>query len=213
MRKLGFDLIFLGAPASGKDTQARFLMNHYELKRIESGTYLRKHLKDKTAFGKLLRQTVGISKPAPISVMKTFLANELKRAPKSRNLIFIGNPRLKPEAQFLVKQLKNHKRDFLTLYIKLPEKEIIKRSYYRMRHDDLKKVLVERRISWHKKQVSLTVKYFQSLKKLKFIDGDQQIFKVARDVQKAISDYSQAPHPQPLSRRERVAPSGRKSKQ
>jgi len=192
MRKLGFDLIFLGAPASGKDTQARFLMNHYELKRIESGAYLRKHLKDKTAFGKLLRQTVGKSKPAPVSVMKTFLISELKRAAKSRNLIFIGNPRLKPEAQFLVKQLKNRKRDFLVLYVKLPVKEIIKRSFYRMRHDDLKKVLIQRRISWHKKQVGLTVKYFQSLKKLKFIDGNQQIFKVARDIQKAINDYQRS---------------------
>lgn len=192
MRKLGFDLIFLGAPASGKDTQARLLMNHYELKRVESGAYVRRHLHDRTVLGQVLRRTVGLAQPAPVSVIKIFLADELKRAPKSKNLLFVGNPKLKPEARFLVKNLKLRRRDFLAVYVKLPAKEIIKRSFYRMRHDDLKKVLVDRRISWHKKQVGETVKYFQKLHKLKFINGNQPVFKVARDIQKAINDYSRS---------------------
>ncbi|OGE87760.1 MAG: hypothetical protein A3J07_03545 [Candidatus Doudnabacteria bacterium RIFCSPLOWO2_02_FULL_49_13] len=192
MKKLGFDLIFLGAPASGKDTQARLLANHYELKRVESGEYFRRHIRDKSAFGKTLRRTVGQAKPAPVAVMKIFLTKEIQIAPKKKNLVFVGNPKLKPEAQFLVKLLKKHSRDFLAFYVKLPVKEIIKRSFYRMRHDDLRKALIERRINWHKKQVGQTVKYFQALGKLKFINGNQHIFKVTRDIQKTINDYARS---------------------
>lgn len=192
MRKLGFDLIFLGAPASGKDTQAHLLMNHYELKRVESGQYFRRHMKDKTALGQQIRNTVAKAKPAPTPLMKTFLAEELKRAPKHKNLAFVGNPKLKPEAQFLVKLLKQNKRDFFALYIALPDKEIYKRSFYRMRHDDLKKTLIQRRISWHKQQVGKTVKYFKSINKLKLINGNQSIVQVARDIQSAINDYTRS---------------------
>ena len=191
MKKLGFDLIFLGAPASGKDTQAALLMNHYEIKRVESGIYLRRHMKDKTILGQQIRNTVGKAKPAPVAVVKAFLTEELKKAPKNKNLIFVGNPKLKPEAQFLVKLLKQHQRDFFAIYVKLQDKEIYKRSFFRKRHDDLNKILIQRRIAWHKKQVGKTVKYFESLKKLKIIDGGQSIQKVSMAIQKAINDYKQ----------------------
>ncbi|MBX4187241.1 MAG: nucleoside monophosphate kinase [Candidatus Doudnabacteria bacterium] len=192
MRKLGFDLIFLGAPASGKDTQAGLLTNHYALKRIESGEYFRKLMKRKDALGAKVKSTVGQAKPAPVALMKMFLANAFKKIPKDRNLVFVGNPKLKPEAQFLVKNLKRNNRDFLAFYIKLPAKEIIKRSFFRMRHDDLNKQLIQKRINWHKDQVGKTVKYFESIKKLKYIDGNQPPLMVARDIQKAINDYQKS---------------------
>ena len=42
MKKLGFDLILLGDPTAGKDTQAAILMKKYELKSVESGKEWRK---------------------------------------------------------------------------------------------------------------------------------------------------------------------------
>ena len=192
MKKLGFDLIFLGTPASGKDTQARLLMNHYELKRVESGAYFRRLMKRKDSLGLRVRKTVGQAKPAPVSLMKMYLANELMRAPKNKNLAFVGNPKLKPEAQYLVKQLNMRRRNFFALYISLPAKEIIKRSFYRMRHDDLKKIMIQRRILWHQKQVGKTVKYFEKLGKMKIINGNQSILKVSLDIQKAIDDYKRS---------------------
>jgi len=49
--------------------------------------------------------------------------------------------------------------------------------------------LIKTRIKWHKDQVGKTVKYFQSLGKLKIINGNQPISKVTKDILKAISDY------------------------
>ena len=192
MKKLGFDLVLLGAPASGKDTQARLLQNHFAFKPVESGEWFRRMMKTNSALARLIKKTVGQAKPAPVSLMKAFLTQELKKAPKNKDLLFVGNPKLKPEAQFLVKNLKSQRRDFLAIYIKLPPAEIFKRSFFRKRHDDLKKVLIDRRIAWHTKQVGKTVKYFAKLDKLKVINGNQSILKVSVDIHKAINDYTRS---------------------
>ena len=188
MKKLGFDLILLGDPASGKDTQAELLANGFDLKLVGSGEYLRKNMKRKDRLGRLIRDTVGRAKPAPVSLIKQFLKNEVTKAPKSKNLVFVGTPRLKPEAQFLVKFLKQKKRDYLALYINLPVKEILKRSYSRLRHDDLKAASIRKRIKWHKEQMGKTLDYFRRLEKLREIDGNKSIVKVALSICKAINE-------------------------
>jgi adenylate kinase len=190
-KRLGFDLILLGAPAAGKDTQAALLEKKYLLKSIESGKYLRGLQKNKTKTGDQVRITLSKGQPGPTRIIKEFIKANIRLAPKDKNLIFIGNPRLKPEAQFINDLFKQANRDYLVLYINLPVKEIWSRSEKRMRNTDDTKY-VQTRINWHKKQVSKTVRYFQGIKKLKFIDGNKTIKLVNKDILKAINDYKRS---------------------
>ena|SRR3989344_3158203 len=193
MKKLGFDLVLLGDPTAGKDTQGAILQKHYAFKPVESGKHWRKMLKAKTADGALLRKTAGLGHPTPVKLMKKFLVEHLRNAQKNKDLIFIGNPRLKPEAQLLVKLLKQKQRDFFVLYLKLPDKEIYKRSFARVRTDKEGQLqYVKNRISWHKHQVSKTAKYFKSLQKLKFINSMPPIPKVAAVIEKTLNDYQRS---------------------
>lgn len=193
MKKLGFDLILLGDPTAGKDTQADILKSRYLFKPIESGKYWRAMVKKNTAEGRWLRQTMSLGKPAPVPLMKKFLADQISKASTDKNLLFVGNPRLAPEARLLKKLLDTKKRDFFVVFLRLPKKEIFKRAKSRLsthdRNDDSKIQYIKKRISWQDPEKSKTVKYYQSLKKLKFINGNQSIKKVARDIQKAINDY------------------------
>jgi adenylate kinase len=191
MPRLGFDLIILGAPAAGKDTQAELLVKKYGLKKVESGKYWRKMAKQKNSLGDLLRRTFSKGQPAPVKFMKFFIVKELSKVSKKRDLIFIGNPRLKPEAQFLAKLLKTKGRDFFVINIDLPSKEIRERSIKRMRDiQDWK--YVDNRIKMYRLQVSKTLNYFNSLNKLKVVNGNQSISKVAQNIQKAINDYQRS---------------------
>ena len=188
MKKLGFDIVLLGDPTAGKDTQALFLMKKYYLKPIESGKYWRKMAHKKNAEGSLIRRTMSIGAPAPVFLMKKFLEVNTRRIPKNMNLLFIGNPKLKPEGQLLNKLLNQKKRDFIVFYIQIPVSEIIKRTKIRSRlkSEDIK---VQKRIKWHKIQMGKTIKYFQSLGKLKKINGNQPISKVTKDILKEIENY------------------------
>src|SRR6185436_12260323 len=116
-KKLGFDLIILGDPASGKDTQAKLLERKFLLKPVESGKYLRGLEKHKTVLGQQVRQAIEKGAPVPVKVIKEFLAANLRLAPKDKNLIFVGTPRLKPEAEFLSKLLSQTDRDFFVIYM------------------------------------------------------------------------------------------------
>ncbi len=192
MSKLGFDLIILGAPVSGKDTQAGFLTNHYDLKPIRSGVYLRK-LREKPGYKKVFERTYDKGLPVPSKIIDEFIVNSVSKAPKNRNLIFVGTPRLKNEAMLLKKLLDEKKRDFFAFYIRLPEKVIVKRSFHRDREKHDKDMdYIKSRIKYHKHDVMETIKFFQKFKKVKFINGDQPPFKVARDIQKVINDYKRS---------------------
>jgi adenylate kinase family enzyme len=186
--RLGFDLILLGAPAAGKDTQAEILQKKFQFKTVETGKHWRRLAKQKNATGALLRRTFSKGNPTPVKLMKQFLTKQLSKAPKNNNLLFIGNPRLKPEAQLLDKLLKTKNRDYLVISITLPESQIRLRSLKRMR-DDQDWKYVDNRIKMYKLQVSKTLDYFMKLGKLKTVDGNRGIMQVARDIQKAVNDY------------------------
>jgi len=182
---LGFHLVLLGQITSGKDTQAKLLQKEYSLIPIESGKHWRKLQKENSKEGEWIRRTTLLGKPAPVALMKKFLIENIKKGEKNKNLIFIGNPRLKPEAQLLKKILNTKKEKFFAIYITLPDKIVYKRSSRINRTDD-DKVKIKRRIKWHNEQVGKTVKYFESLSKLKKINGNQSIEKVHKDIEKAI---------------------------
>ncbi len=190
-KRLGFDIILLGAPAAGKDTQARFLERKFALKSVESGRYLRGLTRLRTKTGESLKNNFAKGLPAPSSLVKEFLKANVSRVSKNYDLLFVGNPRLRPEAEYLSKLLLDSRRDYLVLYINLPVKEIWKRSEKRMRNADDTKY-VQTRINWHKSQVARTVRYFQSKNKLKFIDGNKTIKEVNKEILKALNDYERS---------------------
>jgi adenylate kinase len=191
MARLGFDLILLGSPASGKDTQALILLKKYPFKAVESGKYWRKMAAQKNATGALLRKTFSKGNPTPVKLMKSFIVKQMSGATKTRDLLFIGNPRLKPEGQLLKRLLEQQKREFLVINITLPEAEIRARSLKRMR-DDQDWKYISNRIKMNRLQVSKTINYFKSLNKVKTVNGNQAVSKVAQDIQKAINDYQRS---------------------
>lgn len=191
MKRLNFDLIILGAPAAGKDTQAEILRKQFNLLPIESGKFWRQQAKRNDKVGRLLQRTFSKGHPAPVALMKEFLQDKLKNISRKRDLIFIGNPRLKPEAQLLTKILKKENRDFLVLLISLPEREIRLRSLKRLR-DNQDWKYIDNRIKMYKYQIQKTVGYFKSLNRLRTVNGNQTISQVAKDIRKIINDYQRS---------------------
>lgn len=196
MQKLGFNIVLLGDTASGKETQANILKKKYALKFVESGVYSRNLLKEKSKNGDRARRTVAKGLPLPTIMLQRFLIKEIKNKPKNKDLLFLGTPRLKPEAQLVKKILNKKGQDFIALYITLSDKEVYKRSLLRRKSNikEIYKVLdtekiIKARIKYYKNQVSKTKKYFQSLKKLKTINGNQSITKVTKDILKVIEEY------------------------
>lgn len=194
--RLGFNLTLMGMIASGKETQTEILKKKYALQPVETGVYTRKLLKEKSKDGEWARRTAGKGWALPVVLMKRFLVKEINKKPKNKDIIFIGGPRLKPEAQLTRKILKENGQELFAIYLTLPDKEVYRRSLARKEGNmkaiykvfDTKKIIVNR-IKWHKDQVGKTVKYFESLGKLKKINGNQSIEKVNQDIEKALTHF------------------------
>ncbi len=187
-KTLGFDLVILGDSASGKDTQAEILQKKYDLYPVASGIYFRKLLKN-PKYKAILEKTYSKGLPSPTQLVIDLLKESFRKVKRNQNFLFIGAARLKPEAVVLKKYLDNNKRNFLVIYIKLPKAEVIKRSMKRGRIEDKDPKFISNRFLYYKKQVSQTVAYYKSAKKLKFIDGNQRVKAVAKDIEQALNDY------------------------
>lgn len=192
--RLGFNLAVMGIIASGKDTQVNLLRNKYDLQPVGTGLYTRNLLKEKSENGDWARRVASKGKPLPVVLMKKFLIGQIKNKSKNKDLIFIGGPRLKPEAQLVRKLLKENNQNIFIIYITLSDKEVYKRSIKRGLDENIKDVykvfdtdkIIKERIKVHKNQVSKTIKYFDKLKILKKINGNQTIEKVHQDIEKAL---------------------------
>jgi adenylate kinase len=196
-KKLGFNIVLLGMIASGKDTQANLLKEKYILKSVETGVYSRKLMKEKSKDGDIGRRTTAQGKPLHTKLLQKFLKKEIENKPKNKDLLFLGG-RLKPEAQLIRRMLRERGEDLIAFYIKLPEKEVYRRSRERIKKENLKEVykvldkekLIPKRIKWHKEQVrGKTVEYYKKQGIMHIINGNQSIKKVYKDINKVIKEH------------------------
>jgi adenylate kinase family enzyme len=177
--RLGFDLILLGDPASGKDTQALLLSKKYNVRLARSGEYLRKYYAKHYIQG-------GV---APTKLILPFLRDSLKDI-FGKNVIFVGAARLEREAKFLVRLLTKAGRDFFVLYIQLAKPEVIKRSKLRAaRPEDTSVELINKRLQYFKTEVKKTVQYYKKLRKIKFIKGENSVNNIHKEIISKLNDY------------------------
>jgi adenylate kinase len=192
--RLGFNIQIMGIIASGKDTQAGLLMKKYNLQPVSTGLYTRNLLKEKSKDGDLARKGASKGGALPTILMQKFLMEQINNKSKNKDFLFIGGPRLKPEAQLVNKLLKQNGQKLFVVYLTLPDKEVYRRSLKRKEDSKIENVykvfdtdkIIKERIKVHKNQVSKTMNYFEKLKVLKKVNGNQSIEKVTQDIEKAL---------------------------
>lgn len=94
-------LILLGAPASGKGTQAAVLTEKLGVPKISTGDMLRAALKDGTPLGKEAATYMNAGKLVPDSVVIGLVEERLKEADAKPGFILDGFPRTLPQAEAL----------------------------------------------------------------------------------------------------------------
>jgi adenylate kinase len=96
----------LGAPASGKGTQAAVLTEKFGVPKISTGDMLRAALKDGTPLGKEAATYMNAGNLVPDSVVIGLVEERLKEADAKPGFILDGFPRTVPQAEALDALLK-----------------------------------------------------------------------------------------------------------
>ncbi len=122
------DIILLGAPGSGKGTQAQHLCAELNLVHVASGDLFRENLKHETELGKLAKTYMDRGALVPDDVTVAMVRERLSRPDTAGGFVLDGFPRTLPQAEALTEMLEGLGRRLNgVLYIKVGDEEIVKR--------------------------------------------------------------------------------------
>ncbi len=194
-------VVFLGAPGSGKGTQAKRLSEVANFIHFSTGDMLRKAVEENSEIGRRAKAYIDRGELVPDSVMIELIEKSLSLLPDNSKVIFDGFPRTVPQAEALDKKV-NVKR---VVYFNVPEENLISRLTGRricqkcgepyhikflppkvngicdkcgsnliQRTDDSEEV-VKRRLGIYRHQTTPLLTYYQEQDKLIDIRGDRPV--------------------------------------
>ena len=123
-----FDLVLLGAPGSGKGTQAEQLCKQLKLKHIATGDLFRENLNNATELGKMAKGYMDCGELVPDEITDAMVKDRLARPDIKDGFIMDGFPRNLHQAEALTKM--EHalgRRISGVIYIKVSDDEIVGR--------------------------------------------------------------------------------------
>jgi len=94
-------ILLLGAPGSGKGTQAHELVKLWDIPQISTGDLLRANVADGTNLGKVAREIMGRGELVPDSLVNEMVAVRLLEPDTARGYILDGFPRTLGQASWL----------------------------------------------------------------------------------------------------------------
>ncbi len=121
-------LILLGPPGAGKGTQAKMLMEKYQIPQISTGDILRQAVKEKTPLGEEARVYMDRGALVPDQVIIGIIRERLQKPDCKRGYILDGFPRTVVQAEALRETLAgmDSSLDYV-LSIEVMEEELIQR--------------------------------------------------------------------------------------
>jgi len=101
------NIILLGGPGAGKGTQAKKLIEKYQIPQISTGDILRAAVKEGTEMGKKAKEYMDAGQLVPDEVVIGIIKDRLKQPDAQKGFILDGFPRTVPQAEALDKVLKD----------------------------------------------------------------------------------------------------------
>lgn len=195
-------LILLGAPGSGKGTQAKRLAAEYRIPHISTGDLFRENMSNGTTLGDQAKGFIQSGKLVPDELVLEMLFDRIGRPDSIRGYVLDGFPRTLSQAQILSKFL-NPKMRVMALSLDVSDDVIVKRAEGRLlckqcgfiynrhisppskegvcdkcggqvyqRADDAASVVLERLKVYHE-QIQPLLNYYAERNLLKRFNGDQ----------------------------------------
>ena len=140
-------LLLIGAPGSGKGTQATRLAEHFGLTHISSGDLLRQHVTEGTPLGKEVRQYVAHGDLVPDTLLMDVLRKPVVAASKSGGYILDGFPRTVEQAEIAYAVAKDLGVEAqVAVHLDVAREELVRRLLARGRGSDDTEEVIEHRL-------------------------------------------------------------------
>lgn len=174
--------VLLGAPGSGKGTQAERIASRLGVPAISTGDMLRDQVAAGTELGLRVRDVMAAGSLVEDDLMAEVVRARLARSDAQRGFLLDGYPRTTVQAETLERLLgaTDARLDAVVL-LEVPEEILVLRTLGRQRADDREDVVRERLRVYREKTEPL-VGYYQGRGLLRRVDGDQAVERVTAAV-------------------------------
>jgi adenylate kinase len=180
-------IVMLGAPGSGKGTQAKALARHFRVPHVSTGELLRRQVAAGTELGRAVADIVDRGDLVPDDVMARVVAEALPAA--GPGYLLDGFPRGVAQAR-LAEEAQGRSLADAVVFLALPDDEARRRLKSREegRSDDRDPEVIERRLRRFHEEADPLVAFYRDRGLLVTVDGDQPPDAVTDDLLAALAD-------------------------
>jgi adenylate kinase len=209
-------VLLLGAPGVGKGTQAKRLMDEFNIPQISTGDLLREHRRNHTPLGMLADELMSQGKLVPDDLVNQMVAVRFQDPDTQHGYILDGFPRTLNQAEWLDGQLVAYLLPVVAVNIVVDEKVLLERitgrrispagriynvyttppkvegicdvdgSKLEQRADDTEEVFHERMKTFRGKTAAVIEYYRSHGNRFAEVDGDRPVDEVTKGIRAAL---------------------------
>ena len=174
-----FNIILLGAPGSGKGTQAESIISDFNMDFLCMGDIVRKELSEKTELGIKMKDIIESGNLVPDDIIINMFNNSYLNLRSSSNFITDGFPRTIKQAKFLHKLNNSKSVKSIVFLIQVELKTILNRLKIRKRFDDTEDI-IRHRYNTYINEISPVLDFYSN--KIISIDGERSPEDVKKEI-------------------------------
>ncbi|MBD3363548.1 AAA family ATPase [Candidatus Dojkabacteria bacterium] len=183
----------LGPSGSGKDTQAKLLVDRYNLINISTGRLMREEIDKATKTGQIIDSYISKGKWVPDNITFELLKHNLPKSKNEQGYVLNGFPRT--EAQiFLLDDLLKKREEALdaVIHFMLDDEEVMRRMRKQADEEeersDLQTKIMKQRLLSYKLTIKPVLSEYKSRGKLIQVDASPSIEEVNKSIMEKIKD-------------------------
>ncbi len=172
-------IVLLGAPGSGKGTQAKLLVKAFGIPHISTGDLLRNAIAQKTSLGLEAKAIMDAGELVSDDIVLGMLKQRMQEDDARKGFILDGFPRNLPQAEMLENLLKELDQPLqFAVLIEVDEEEVVNRIAIRAREEnrsDDTEAVVRNRIHVYREQTAPVAQFYQDKGLLSEVSGQGDI--------------------------------------
>jgi adenylate kinase len=167
-------LLLIGAPGSGKGTQAERLAQRYGITHISSGDLLRQHVQEHTALGRQIQSYVDRGDLVPTGIVVDMLRKPVVAAVEAGGYVLDGFPRTVEQAQAAFPTAHALGAEVqAAVHLDVPRAELVRRLLARGRGSDDTQEVIEHRLQVYLDETVPLLEYYANREWMFAVDGAQ----------------------------------------